>query len=293
MSPVAVSADRRFHRAHVKPGRRKAVWRLVAVAVVKYGLLLAVLAFVAARAVAFARESDFLKVAQIRTTGNQRVSTDAIRSLLAGLGGENILLTDLEGWRARVLASPWVREVTLRRSLPSTIEVAIQEKQPIAIGRINGQLYLVDERGTVIDQYQPDYASLDLPIVDGFTNDGAESGANQARAALAARVIMALRQKPDVAGRLSQVDVSDVHNASVLLTDDPAELRVGDGDFLSRVESYLSLAPSLREQVMAIDYVDLRFDGRVYVRPAGKTARTAVPGRDRTAVSQVSVAEQH
>lgn len=292
MSPVAVSADRRFHRAHVKPGRRKTVWRMVAVAVVKYGVLLALLVFVGAQAMTFARESAFLRVAQIRTTGNQRVSTDEIRSLLAGLGGESILLTDLEGWRARVLASPWVREVTLRRSLPSTIEVAIQEKQPIAIGRINGQLYLVDESGTVIDQYQPDYASLDLPIVDGFTNDGAESGANQARAALAARVIMALRQKPDVAGRLSQVDVSDVHNASVLLTDDPAELRVGEGDFLARVESYLSLAPSLREQVLAIDYVDLRFDGRVYVRPAGKPARTAAPGRDRTAVSRVSVAEQ-
>ncbi len=292
MSPVAVSADRRFHRAHVKPGRRKTVWRAAVVAVARYGIVLLVLGVIGTKAVAFARGSDFLKVAQIRTIGHQRVSADDVTRLLAGLGGQNILLTDLEEWRTRLLASPWIREVSLRRALPSTIEVAIQEKQPIAIGRINGQLYLVDERGTVIDQYRPEYASLDLPIVDGFTNEDAGSGANQARAALAARVIMALRQKPDVAGRLSQVDVSDLHNASVLLTDDPAELRVGEADFLARVESYLSLAPALRERVVEIDYVDLRFDGRVYVRPAGRTAGTAGPGRGRAGVGRVPVAKQ-
>ena len=104
-----------------------------------------------------------------------------------------------------------------------------------------------------------------------------DASGNEARGALAARLIVSLKQKPDTARRLSQVDVSDVHNASVLLTDDPAELRLGEDRFLERVETYLSLAPSLRERVPDIDYVDLRFDGRIYVRPVGKggTARRA------------------
>ena len=37
------------------------------------------------------------------------------------------------------------------------------------------------------------------------------------------------------------------------------------------MESYLQLAAALRDRVSDIDYVDLRFDGRIYVRPvAGK-----------------------
>ena len=44
-------------------------------------------------------------------------------------------------------------------------------------------------------------------------------------------------------------------------------LRVGDSNFVERVQSYLDLAPALRERVPQIDYVDLRFDERVYVRP--------------------------
>lgn len=293
MSPVAVSADRRFHRAHVKPARRRGAWRAVAVAFLKYGLLMALCLYGVSRAVTFARQSPLLQVSQIRIVGNQRVSAEEIRSLLAGLGGENILLTDLEGWRSQLVASPWIREASLRRSIPSTIEVTVRERQPIAIGRMGSQLYLVDERGAAIDKYQPHHASLDLPIVDGFSGREADAADNQAKGQLAARIIMSLRQKPEVASRLSQVDVGDLHNASVLLTDDPAELRVGDDRFLERVESYLTLAPSLRERVVEIDYVDLRFDGRVYVRPAGKAAKAGVPGSGRPAASPATTGQQH
>jgi hypothetical protein len=34
------------------------------------------------------------------------------------------------------------------------------------------------------------------------------------------------------------------------------------------VQSYVDLAPALRKSVPEIDYVDLRFDERLYVRPA-------------------------
>jgi cell division septal protein FtsQ len=85
---------------------------------------------------------------------------------------------------------------------------------------------------------------------------------------------------------LSQVDVSNPHNVTILLNDDPAQLRLGDDHFLARVESYLSLSEALHQRVPVIDYVDLRFDGRVYVRPVGKPGKTA--GAPRPAVAAVS-----
>ena len=45
-------------------------------------------------------------------------------------------------------------------------------------------------------------------------------------------------------------------------------VRLGDDQFVDRLQSYLDLAPALRERVENIDYVDLRFDERVYVGPA-------------------------
>mgnify|MGYP003494045404 CR=1 FL=1 len=56
-------------------------------------------------------------------------------------------------------------------------------------------------------------------------------------------------------------------NAVVILEGDTALLRLGDAEFVERLQQYLDLAPALRERMAGIDYVDLRFDERLYVRP--------------------------
>jgi cell division septal protein FtsQ len=61
--------------------------------------------------------------------------------------------------------------------------------------------------------------------------------------------------------------VTDLHNAVVVLDGDTALLRLGDRDFVERLQQYLDLAPALRERLSGIDSVDLRFDDRLYVRP--------------------------
>jgi cell division protein FtsQ len=268
MSPVAAATvDKRFRRAHVKPARRRAGWRAVVKPAVKGLLVALVTAYALYRGAAMAMHAHVLTVDRITVTGNERLSKGEVVAVLSGLRGESLLFTSLDAWRTRLLASPWVKDAALRRALPSTIEVAVLERQPVGLARMSDELYLIDDRGVLIDQYGPQYADLDLPIVDGL-NAGGESMADETRADLAARVITAVRSKPALAKRLSQVDVSDGHNATVILTGDSAVLELGDDQFVPRLESYLSLAPTLRERVADIDYVDLRFDDRIYVRPA-------------------------
>jgi len=282
MSPVAVSADKRFHRAHVKPARKRGRLRTVSIPVVKGGLIAAFLALLVYRGGAVLAEAPMLRIDRILVGGNHRLGTDDVLAQLHGLRGENIVWSDLDAWRERLVASPWVRDATFRRTLPSTVEVMVSEREPIGIGRVKGQLYLVDEHGALIDTYGPQYADLDLPIIDGLGTITAAGDSNSDRGELAARVIQAFRSKPSLARRLSQIDVTDQHNAAVILNGDQAVIYVGDDRFLARIESYLDLASALRARVAEIDYVDLRFDDRIYVRPTAKAARAAavVPGRD-------------
>lgn len=267
MSPIAAAAvDKRFRRAHVKPSRRRVGWRAFVRPVVKGLLVAAVTAYGLYRGATMAAHAHVLTVDRIVVSGNERLSKGEVIAVLSGLRGESLLFTDLDAWRKRLLASPWVKEAALRRSLPGTIDVAVLERSPVGVARMNGALYLVDERGVIIDQFGPQYSDLDLPIIDGLSAGG-ESMADEGRAELAARVIAAVRGRPALAKRLSQVDVSDGHNATVILTGDPAVLELGEDQFVPRLESYLSLAPTLRERVADIDYVDLRFDDRIYVKP--------------------------
>ena len=88
-----------------------------------------------------------------------------------------------------------------------------------------------------------------------------------ARAELAGRVITALSARPDLAMRVSQIDVTDLHDAVVILDGNTALLRLGEREFAERVQQYLDVMPAIRERLAAVDSVDLRFDDRLYVQP--------------------------
>jgi cell division protein FtsQ len=288
MSPIAAPADKRFRRAHVKPGRRRRDWKTIARPVVRYALATSVVAYVLYRATDIAAQSHALRIEKISVRGNERLSKGEVLSTLNGLVGESLIWTDLEVWRHRLLKTPWIRDAAMHRTLPSTVEVVVSERLPVAVGRIHGELYLIDEGGVIIDQYGPQYADFDLPIVDGLTvqSGGDGSTADPARAALAARVMAAINVKPRVGSRLSQVDVSDLHNVSVILNGDTAVIRLGEDQFLPRLESYLDLAAALHERVADIDYVDLRFDDRIYVRPRGTSHKPPPTSREPRAASR-------
>jgi len=275
MSPIAAPSDRRFRRAQVKQGRKHRHWRRRVMPIARGAVIALVAMFGAYRLAAAAAHARVLRVDRITVRGNGRLSRDDVLALLTGLRGESLVWTSIEAWRRRLLASPWVRDAALRRSLPSTVDIVIAERQPIGVGRLNGEMYLVDESGIVIDRFGPQYADLDLPIIDGLSAQAGNSDSmtDQARADLAARVIDAMRPRPEIARRLSQIDVADLHNAAVILTGDRAVIHLGDERFLPRLQSYLELSSALRDRVPEIDSVDLRFEDRIYVRPVGQPAR--------------------
>jgi cell division septal protein FtsQ len=270
---VKAPSEKNFRRARLKPGKRRGSqrrvsWRAVRIAVI--GLLVLYSTY---RAFELVVSASALQILHISVHGNARLSAGDIRSLADGIRGTSILTADLDGFRRRLIQSPWVADVALRRVLPSTLEVFVSERQPIGLCRMHKQLYLIDRSGTVIDEFGPKYASFDLPIIDGLVRPptSGQPAIDERRAELAARVLDALASRTDLARRISQVDVTDLHDAVVLIDGDTAFLHLGEDHFLERLQSYLDVAPTLRERVPDIDYVDLRFEDRLYVRPVATT----------------------
>ena len=281
---VKAPSERNFRRARVKPARRSKFRPQLSWPVLRRALSMLLLVFGVYQSVALAFTTPLLRVSKIAVRGNVRLSSGQVQALVEDLRGSSILSADLNAFRQRLVESPWVADVALRRVLPSTVEVFVSERQPVGLCRMGQDLYLVDETGTVIDQFGPQYSEFDLPIIDGLVPPSprgakAKASIDPGRAELASRVIASLARSRAIGNRLSQVDVSDAHDAVVLLDGDSALLHLGDDKFLERVESYLELSPALRERVTEIDYVDLRFDPRVYVRPAAERGPNRSPRR--------------
>jgi cell division protein FtsQ len=275
---VKAPTEKNFRRARSRPGRRRPLRSLFSWRAARIAATALVILYATYRSVELVAGSTLLQVQRIRVHGNVKLSVGEVHALMRGLQGSNILTTNLGRYRGRLLQSPWVAEVALRRVLPSTIDVYISERRPFGLCRLGNQLYLIDRDGTVMDEFSPQYAEFDLPIVDGLVR-APKKGAptvDERRAALAARVVDSIQASQDLIKRVSQIDVTDAHDAVILLDDDPALLHVGEEKFRERLQSYLEIADALKQRIPDIDYVDLRFDQRVYVKPRGHADRTAL-----------------
>jgi cell division septal protein FtsQ len=274
MTKVKAPTERNFRRAKVRPGKRRTrahlprvVWRAA-----RWTCALAVVAFAGYRGANLVLHASVLQVRRINVHGNVRLSSGEVRAIVDGLRGSSILAVDLPRYRRRLLESPWVADAALRRVLPSTVEVFVSERRPIGLCRLGSAVYLIDPHGTIIDEFGPQYAEFDLPLIDGLVRapSSGQPAIDEARAELASRAIDAIAPHRDLARRVSQIDVHDAHDAVVILQNDAALLHLGEDRFAERLQSYLDLRDALHERVPDIDYVDLRFEQRVYVRPAGK-----------------------
>jgi cell division protein FtsQ len=274
---VAAPADKRFRRAETRPGRRGGAgflrsrgfrWSVAGVLVL--GL--------AATAWSYTVRAEIFTIDRVVVRGNTRLSTGEVLAIVEGLRGGSVFTADLAAFRAKLLDSPWVADVTMRRILPSTVDLRIVERVPIATARLGQQLYLVDAAGWIIDEFGPQYASYDLPIVDGMVAAPGSTEIDPARARLAARVLDAF-STPALSQRVAEIDVTDAHDVVVLVDQDPALLHLGDRDFGVRLQRYLELAPTLKDQLRDIDYVDLRFDERIYVRSKHSATTVVAKGQ--------------
>ena len=278
---VKAAAEKNFRRPQVKPAKRKAgrgwlTWRAA-----RTTLAFVLVVFSAYRGVELVLGASTLQVTRIVVRGNVRISSGEVQALMDGLRGTSILTANLAAYRSRLLESPWVADAALRRVLPSTVEVFVSERRPIGLCRLGATLYLIDPGGTIIDEFGPQHAEFDLPIIDGLVRPPGEGATaiDETRAELAARVLDALAARSNLARQVSQIDVSDARDAVVLLESDPALLHLGEERFAERLQAYLDLAPALRDRVPDIDHVDLRFGERVYVRPSTPRGRATDAGR--------------
>jgi hypothetical protein len=178
-----------------------------------------------------------------------------------GALGANAFALDLREVRRRVLGSPWVASVEVRRVLPHELRLAVTERVPAATEPRDGRLALLDGNGRVID---PDVAPgrFPLPRIVGLDRvPEAERDASRERAAatLAALRLASLRLFQDVV----EIDASREERLVLKLEGHPPLWAAGPGSARGLAE-YGRRARTLRAALGEIEYVDARWRDRLF-----------------------------
>jgi cell division septal protein FtsQ len=66
--------------------------------------------------------------------------------------------------KKRIRKDPWVKRVKIWRTIPSKIEFTITSKDVVALAKVNGSIYYIDDTGVVVDKLIVGYKN-DLPVI--------------------------------------------------------------------------------------------------------------------------------
>jgi cell division protein FtsQ len=278
---VEVPPDRsrpaRKKTAQKPPRSRNLAARVLGVFKVLAGVsMIALLVLAAFAASQYARTTNILRLHQVLIEGCKHADTAQIESIIRREFSENLLRADLAGIRVRLQREPWIRRVEIRRMLPETLRIRIQERVPSVIAEIGGELQLLDNEGILLDQYSSSYGKLDVPIFSGLKGDSVEEyqahqKENSARIGTGVEVLNELSSGSlKLTSSISEIDLSDEANVKLILVDDTAEIYLGDREFKKRFQmlmANLSNYQGLKAEGNQIVAVDLRIDSQIiYVK---------------------------
>jgi cell division protein FtsQ len=88
-----------------------------------------------------------LGVRSVEVIGTKQISKDAVIKAAAIDEGTPMVRLDAEEVAARVATLPKVFEVVVERSWPSTVEIIITERAPVAVLMVGNEVHLVDATG--------------------------------------------------------------------------------------------------------------------------------------------------
>jgi cell division protein FtsQ len=209
-----------------------------------------------------------LVVEEVWVTGRTEAEKTELLAALGVARGTPILRFDPVAARERVEALGWVREASVRRSLPNEIHLHIVERRPLALWQHGGKMLLIGQDARPITNRNLGRFT-NLPLLVGEDAPGHATrlfDVLAAEPALEKRVISAIR----VGGRRWNLKL-----------DNEVEVRLPEQDPLA---AWMRLGKLEREQGVLsrdVSVLDLRLPDRVVLRLGRDAQREVLPSKDK------------
>lgn len=213
----------------------------------------------------FAR-SAFFNIQTINVSGNSSVSTDTILGLSGFTRGEHIYAVDLEKAEIFIGTNHWMQSVTVTRDLPSTINIEVLERVPVAGINTSEGLYVIDATGVLLEKRTlVDGISVMIiagaETIDVDTKLGTVLDGTRLQVALS----VILQMSKDALGMISEINVKDTQNI-IAYTTSGVEIYLGDkSEFLSKYAVAMQIlnTEDAKGNLANLDYIDVS----IYEKP--------------------------
>jgi cell division protein FtsQ len=230
---------------------------------IKSAVVLALLTAALAGLYMFAA-SDVFAIKRVEIRGNQHLPDSELMALMRVGRDDNLLMISGERVYDRLHSSPWIKRVSVRKELPGTLVVKVEETEPQALVRKRNAFVIVDNEGVELERIHGRPERF-LPLISSF--DTRET--KEFREALRLASVI---NDAGIAKRAKSVEIlgldGDVKDLAVRI--DGMEIKVGEGSYDKKLARLFELIEEIKNRPIKVDYIDLRFANRVIVKPVAE-----------------------
>lgn len=200
-----------------------------------------------------------LPIKHVVFTGNRHLTDDELRELTGIDVQESLITISNREVSQRLLKSPWVLSVSIRKEFPDTLSLAIKEAAPFALLDMNGHLFLIDESGKLLEEMQ-DGSIPFLPVITGdpFHEKKGFSDALKLAKLMNDRRFSLERD-------YIEIILNEPHDLTITI--DGTVVIIGSGMYKEKLERLLELEDHIKNNGILVDYIDLRFADKAIVKP--------------------------
>ncbi|MCX8159632.1 MAG: FtsQ-type POTRA domain-containing protein [Candidatus Saccharicenans sp.] len=211
---------------------------------------------------------DELRIKKVEVLSSSPELKQRVENYLLSRNPGNILICNLDYLRLNLTSLPGVKEVRVEKILPSTLRVEVFPRTPrVYVHR--GLYFLVDEEGKVI-RSEAEPSDPAFPVLE---DEGGFNLAYQEKVSLACRALGGL--DPEAKQFVRRLIFKADRRLEVELAEDPVRIIIDPENFPQQLPYYLANREAWTRLFGPLEYVDLRIEGRAYVKPLELSAREA------------------
>jgi cell division protein FtsQ len=196
----------------------------------------------------------------------QRAAIEAITRRYLGL---NLFKIDIARVQGDLHSLAWIQRIAIEKKVPDTLRIKVVERVPVALAMSDGTLRYVDASGAVCGELSPAVGDSDLPVV---------RGAEGSELVRSVQFIDELRTKdPVVYSRIGEVQPIAPRGFAIFDRDLDAPVYVNADDVSPKFRDLYAIVHSEKLGRSQIEYADVRFSGRIVIKPVHPITTAAAP----------------
>ncbi len=217
----------------------------------------------------FVTKSNVFLIKKINITGEDLITKDIIYKKVNEINGENIFFVKGSEIEKLLKSDPYVDKITIKRKLPSTLEINVKEKN-VGYYVKNGNNYDIISSDLVLLEKSNELKTKDLIQITGLNSTNNKLGEECVNTSDDKRLKDFLSNLYDIKkanktnNKITMVNVSNINKMKVYFKD--IEVKVGNGENLvNKMRTALSILED-KKLNFKNGYIDLSFDGTPVIK---------------------------